>query len=162
MGYNTRVRVEQLLYLPYIHFVVEMHYQKSTKRPVIEVMKLHNSLSSVAKLMKLVQRTDNHKHHHTSVMKYKCQSCRTKKKNSIQLAGSNPGHHYYCHINMVTASVVTPLAAPPPHQKKRCRGQKCESLHPMHIAMKWGLAPSAPQTQHEHLCSIQLLRPSFL
>lgn len=79
-GYNAGVRVKQLSYLPYTRFAVEMHYQKFMKRPVTEVMKLHNSLSSVAKLMKLVQRTDNHKHHHTSVMKYKCQSSRSKKE----------------------------------------------------------------------------------
>ena len=45
-----------------------------------KVMKLYNSLSYTAELMKLVQRTDNHRHHRTSLMQYKCHSSPNKRK----------------------------------------------------------------------------------
>jgi hypothetical protein len=70
------------------------------ERTVTKVMKLHNSLSFVAKLMKLVHRTDNHTHHRTSVMKYKCQ-------NSMQLGSNMPPSLKPFRVTMKTSASKT-------------------------------------------------------
>ena len=115
VGVNS-TELEQSPYLPCTSYPVETHYQKFMKQPVTKVMKVHNSLGSTAKLMKLVQRIDNHNHHHTSVMQCKCHSSPNERKseqtnkqtnkqtnNLIQLASPNPRNYDYCSTTLTQA-----------------------------------------------------------